>query len=141
MPKRSTEAIARKLKTFYGFGTFYANSYAWSISQGPLKESSIQIKAIKWGRRKHVMEYYEDLGGKFKSPNFTKSGKAREAVKRADDDLRRWGWEGDNTTAYFAIYYYGVKKKEDWDGIHKLMKQLAKQLRRGEGAIIHVSKH
>lgn len=133
------ESVKDRLIKKWGFSAFYAGSYAWSIEKGDLKENSKQFRMIKHGRKRHVMQHYADMGGRWKAPNFTKSLIAQEAISRANDQLRNWGWKKDDTTVYFAVYYYGIEKKKDWDEIHEYMKEMSKQIKK-EGFILKTSK-
>lgn len=134
------ESVKNRLKGRWGFSSFYAGSYAWSIEKGSLKENSRQFRAIKHGRKEHVMGFYRDMGGRYKSPSFTYSETAREAVVRANTQLQAWGWRDDDTTAYFAIYYFGIQKKEDWDEAQESMRALAKQMKKEGGFILKIPK-
>lgn len=135
---RDYDSVKSRLMGRWGFSAFYAGSYAWSIERGSLKEHSRQFRTIKHGRKEHVMEHYKDMGGRYKSPNFTKSMIAREAVARANTQLKAWGWSEDDTTAYFAVYYYGVKEKGEWDRVHKYMEEMTKEMKK-EGYILRIS--
>ena len=145
MPRiiKDVDSISRRLQAKWGFSKFHANNYAWSIAQGSSKEYRKPLNIIKRMRRAQVMKHYKDMGGRYIYPDFLVSEIGREAVKREDDQLREWGWKRDDTTSYFAVYYYGyyhgspTKTKEEWERFTEYRKAMGEQLKR-EGYIFHV---